>query len=408
MKKFFVLIAAAMVTLSTFAQEETVYSGTKFWDNWYVGVDGGVGTGTTHQALLKHLNPTFGVRVGKAFTPVFGAGLQGNFNFGYKHGDIPSAFGEKWQHGENLGDASGVKYAQVGIFGLVNLSNAIKGFYGEPRKFEASAIFGFNWGHNYGSEANNAQIGTYKNTLVNNLGIQGAYNFGKMKEWQVYVEPSINWLIAGAEVDPNHSGAQTVKYNINNSFLQLLVGINYRFKNSNGAHYFMIANACDPLEFDELSNTVNELRAAQQDTIRSLAQQNNDLADELNACLGAPQVEVVEKEVTPGLPAVFFQVNKSIITPAQQMNVAIAAEILKNHKEYNLSIKGYASPEGPADNNNSLGVRRAQAVKDMLVNKYKINPNRIKAEGCGATDKLFEIYELNRVSMMFLENTEDE
>ena len=228
-----------------------------------------------------------------------------------------------------------------------------------------------------------------------------------MKEWSVFVEPSINWAIAGAEEDGLGKGAQTVKYNINNSFLQLNAGITYRFKNSNGAHYFMIANACDPLEFDELSNTVNELRAAQQDTIKSLAAKNNELADELNACLGAPQeMEVVEKEVTPGLPAIFFQVNRSVITPAQQQNVAIAAEILKNHPTFRLMIKGYASPEGPADNNNVLGVKRAEAVKTMLVNKYKINPNRIKAEGCGATDKLFEVYECNRVAMMFLDTDE--
>lgn len=389
-----------MASLSASAQEETVYSGTKFFDNWYVGLNAGVGTGTTHQAILKNLNPNVGIRLGKSFSPVFGAGLDFDFFFTYKHGGLYSEYGFD---NNSLGDASFIKYQQIGIFFIVNLSNAIKGFYGEPRKFEVSPLVGFYWGHNYGD---GATMGTYKNTLVNKIGVNCAWNFGKNKEWQAFVEPSMNFAIAGAQADEYGTGSQTVQYNINNSFLQLNAGVNYRFKNSNGAHYFMIANSCDPLEFDELNNTVNELRAAQRDSIKALEAKNDALADELNACLGEPQEVVVEKEVAPNMPSIFFQVGRADVTAAQQQNVAIVAEILKNHPTFKLMIKGYASPEGNSDGNNVLADKRAAAVKNMLVNKYKINPSRIKAEGCGATDKLFEIYECNRVAMLFLSTDE--
>lgn len=389
-----------MASLSASAQEETVYSGTKFFDNWYVGLNAGVGTGTTHQAILKNLNPNVGIRLGKSFSPVFGAGLDFDFFFTYKHGGLYSEYGFD---NNSLGDASFIKYQQIGIFFIVNLSNAIKGFYGEPRKFEVSPLVGFYWGHNYGD---GATMGTYKNTLVNKIGVNCAWNFGKNKEWQAFVEPSMNFAIAGAQADEYGTGSQTVQYNINNSFLQLNAGVNYRFKNSNGAHYFMIANSCDPLEFDELNNTVNELRAAQRDSIKALEAKNDALADELNACLGEPQEVVVEKEVAPNMPSIFFQVGRADVTAAQQQNVAIVAEILKNHPTFKLIIKGYASPEGNSDGNNVLADKRAAAVKNMLVNKYKINPSRIKAEGCGATDKLFEIYECNRVAMLFLSTDE--
>ena len=83
--------------------------------------------------------------------------------------------------------------------------------------------------------------------------------------------------------------------------------------------------------------------------------------------------------------------------------MAIAAEIMKNHPEIKLQVKGYASPEGPADHNNDLSVRRAQAVKDLLISKYGIDASRITTEGCGVTDKLFEIYEFNRVAMLYIE-----
>lgn len=400
MKKLLLILSVVMASLSASAQEETVYSGTKFFDNWYVGLNAGVGTGTTHQAILKNLNPNVGIRLGKSFSPVFGAGLDFDFFFTYKHGGLYSEYGFE---NNSLGDAGFIKYQQIGIFFIVNLSNAIKGFYGEPRKFEVSPLVGFYWGHNYGD---GVTMGTYKNTLVNKIGVNCAWNFGKNKEWQAFVEPSMNFAIAGAQADEYGTGSQTVQYNINNSFLQLNAGVNYRFKNSNGAHYFMIANSCDPLEFDELNNTVNELRAAQRDSIKALEAKNDALADELNACLGEPQEVVVEKEVAPNMPSIFFQVGRSDVTAAQQQNVAIVAEILKNHPTFKLMIKGYASPEGNSDGNNVLADKRAESVKNMLVNKYKISPNRIKAEGCGATDKLFEIYECNRVAMLFLSTDE--
>lgn len=70
MKKIllFVAIAASAMTMS--AQEG--FYGNKFFDNWYVGLQGGVSTKTTHQAVLKNLNPNVGLRVGKWITPSFG------------------------------------------------------------------------------------------------------------------------------------------------------------------------------------------------------------------------------------------------------------------------------------------------------------------------------------------------
>jgi outer membrane protein OmpA-like peptidoglycan-associated protein len=111
----------------------------------------------------------------------------------------------------------------------------------------------------------------------------------------------------------------------------------------------------------------------------------------------------VAKVLEPNLPAVFYQVNKAVISPAQQQNVQIAADVLKNHPTYRLQVKGYASPEGPHANNTSLGIRRADAVKDMLVKKYGIAADRIDAEGCGETDQLFETYEFNRCAILFLD-----
>lgn len=59
---------------------------------------------------------------------------------------------------------------------------------------------------------------------------------------------------------------------------------------------------------------------------------------------------------------------------------------------------GYASPEGSKEINEKLSVSRAEAVKNILVKRYKISADRLTTKGMGATDKLFEQVEFNRVA----------
>ena len=81
MKKLFTLMAAALIAAGASAQ--TVQE-SKTFDNVYVGVNGGVATKTTGHAWLKGLDPNFGVRVGRWFTPVFGLAAESNAYFSNK------------------------------------------------------------------------------------------------------------------------------------------------------------------------------------------------------------------------------------------------------------------------------------------------------------------------------------
>ena len=74
------------------------------------------------------------------------------------------------------------------------------------------------------------------------------------------------------------------------------------------------------------------------------------------------------------------------------------ATFLKNHKDAKVTIKGYASPEGSKEINERLALARANAVKDLLVNKYKISSSRISAEGQGVGN-MFSEPDWNRVSI---------
>ena len=77
---------------------------------------------------------------------------------------------------------------------------------------------------------------------------------------------------------------------------------------------------------------------------------------------------------------------------------------MKNHPEAKVEIRGYASPEGSAEINQRLSNERAEVVRQALIKKYKIAADRLTAVGMGATDKLFEQVEFNRVAT-FNDNT---
>ena len=92
--------------------------------------------------------------------------------------------------------------------------------------FEVVPVFGFGWGHTFGTAAGDNE--KELNALTSKAGIDFTFNLGKAKAWQVYVEPSMNWSLNGY-------GYEGVAYDINKSAFQLNAGIVYKFKNSNGS-----------------------------------------------------------------------------------------------------------------------------------------------------------------------------
>lgn len=86
------------------------------------------------------------------------------------------------------------------------------------------------------------------------------------------------------------------------------------------------------------------------------------------------------------------------VESSQIPNVERIATYLRNHKAATVSIKGYASPEGKAEVNARIARQRAEAVRNMLVKRYKIAESRIAAEGQGVGN-MFEEPDWNRVSI---------
>ena len=368
MKKLGLLFAAAAMAVSVNAQTVTE---SKTFDNFYIGINGGAQVKTTGASWMNNLNSNAGLRIGRWFTPVFGLAAEGNVYF--NDHCMPES-------------KTVARYMNVGLIGTVNLSNWFAGYQGEPRLFEVVPVFGFGWGHTFGTEEN-------CNALTSKAGIDFTFNLGKSKAWQIYVEPSMNWALNG-------DGYEGVAYNINQSAFQLNAGIVYKFKNSNGSHNFTIAQLRDQNEIDGLNSQINSLRGDLNDKDAQLSakdKQIKDLQNALDECNKKPKY-VKPATATNLQPTVLFQQGKSNVEKSQMPNIELIAQYMKNHPEAKVEIKGYASPEGNKEFNQALSQKRADAVKNVLVKKYKIAADRLTTKGMGATDKLFKQVEFNRVS----------
>ena len=374
MKKLFTLFAAASLAATVSAQTVTE---SKTFDNFYIGINGGVTTQTTGYSWMKNLNPNAGLRIGRYFTPVFGMAVDGNAYFSNKPG---------------YSNGTAVRFINVSALGTINFSNWFGGYKGEPRTFEVIGLYGFGWERSF-----NSRGWENVNALTSKAAIDLALNFGSSKQFQFYVEPAIYHAINGG-------GYDGLEYNINRSRVQLNAGLVYRFKTSNGTHNFAVAQLRDQSEIDGLNAQINSLRGDLSNKDSRLAENERQIADlqkALDDCNKQPKTSVknVKSETVTNLqPTVLFRQGKSVIDPAQYAPLELIASYMRNHPDAKVEIRGYASPEGSAELNQKLSNARAQAVKDALVKKYKIAASRLTTKGMGVTDTLFEEVSFNRVA----------
>ena len=374
MKKLFTLFAAASLAATVSAQTVTE---SKTFDNFYIGVNGGVSTVTTGHSWLNNLNPNAGLRIGRYFTPVFGVAVEGNAYFSNKPDESYGTF---------------VRFINSSALATINFSNWVGGYKGEPRTFEVIGLYGLGWLHTF----NNKGLKN-DNVLTSKAALDLALNFGSNKQFQFYVEPAIVHLLNG-------SGYSGLEYNINKSFVQLNGGLIYRFGNSNGSHNFTVAQVRDQAEIDGLNAQINSLRGDLSNKDSRLAEKDRQISDlqkALDDCNNQPKtiVKNVKSETVTNLqPTVLFRQGKAVIDPAQYAPLELIASYMRNHPEAKVEIRGYASPEGSAELNQKLSNARAQAVKDALVKRYKIAASRLTTKGMGVTDTLFEEVSFNRVA----------
>ena len=353
MKKLVLMLAAASMAASVSAQ---TVAESKAFDNVYVGINGGVATKTTGHKWLSDLDPNAGLRIGRYFTPVFGLAVEGNAYFSNK----------PWH---STGTA--VRATNVSLLGTVNLSNLFGGYKGEPRAFEVSALYGLGWMHVFtNNKAVENLTSGQRNRMTSKAALDFAFNFGSAKQFQFYVEPSINFAFLGKshshnvavtpagltypEYNVNYGYKATAQagqpaYNINNSFVQLNAGLVYKFANSNGTHNFTIVTPRDQAEIDALNAQINELRNRKPEVI------TKEVVKQV-----VKEVPSVKEFTVSDLVFVTFAQGKSALTKD-------AKAALNNVKQgVHVQVVGTASPEGSKELNDRLSQARADVVANYL------------------------------------------
>ncbi len=350
-----------------------------FFSNMSIGVQGGATTPLYHGSkFFKDMRGAAGLEIRKQITPAFALGVEGD-------AAVNTSNWKNQTHSTTAFDAS-----YVGAFGAVNLFKLFQP-YGTQNVFDIEAVAGAGWGHNYQNGKGNDH-----NFFATKAGLN--FNFNVSDAVTLSLRPSVLWDMSDAGVKQSSAA-----YNAQKATFNIAAGVSVKL--GDGFKYTVPNYNLD--EIAALNEKVTNLRAdlaAAGDALNASNNENMALASELQKLKN--QKPVVVKETQDFLSTVRyvnFGLGKYNIPADQLPNVAAVASYLKNHPEATVSVKGYASQDGPVEVNERLANQRAEAVKNMLVNKYGIKADRINAEGMGI-GHMFEEESWNRVAICTLDN----
>lgn len=321
MRKFFMImaaVAAMFVNAQTFEQS-------KFIDNTYVRIDGGV-TALTHPGCLGYENwghtiqGVIGAEIGKWITPKFGVAFEGDF--GIRNGSKFGLF--QYESIDPLKKSQNFNYMTV--TGLVkgNLSNIFGGY--KPRTVEFVLATGPMWIHGFPGK-------NYENDF--GVKFKGEVNFNVAKCWQINLIPEFNYNLTGLY---SYGTYKHPRFDSRNSWYALKVGVTYKIGNEFTPCPYKYTQA----DVDALNAEINDLRARKPETIE--------------------KVEKVFIEKAQNEWVVSFDYNSAELDDmAKGILNTIPAGIT-------VEVRGEASHKGSEEYNQKLSEQRANTVTNYLKN----------------------------------------
>lgn len=369
MRKTILLSVFALGVLTINAQNAVVESG-GLWDNWSMGIQGGATMKMSGTGFFKSARPAFGLTLGKQWTPILGTDIQG---MGYVNTTNSST----------MIDAS-----DISLIGRMNLMNLFSGYNGMPRPFEIETVTGLGWLHHY------MNGGGDTDDLSARVGLNFNFILGEDAAWTLGIKPAVVFNLTG------EYPSKKMAFNRNHANMEVLVGLTYHFADENDNRHFALVNAVDPIALAAMNEEVNELReivAAKDVELVGLADELLMVQNQLNEARNK-KVEATGQTINILESVVAFPFNQSDVQSTQMPSLEHVANYLKNNSGANITVNGYASPEGTEEYNLQLSQRRAEAVKNILVSKYGIAADRIKTIGHGVGD-IFSEPAWNRVGI---------
>ena len=351
-------------------------------DNWQVGVNVGGYTPVAGYPFFKSTRFNFGAEISKQISTGFRFGIDAtayinNNSDGYRN---PLT----------------IDYTNVSILANFNLNTIFGGYKGAPRKFEVEAFAGIGWLHFFYQGRSNDL-----NEMSVKYGANFWFNLGESRAWAIKFSPSILYLI-----DQGLPQQQANSLNSKFPYAQANLGLVYRFKGSNGKHYFTLYEPSVHVPVVEDNSAVVEDNSAalsqKERELEDAINRINQLESELETVKEKQQVETAAQAKKPLESIISFKQGRSIVEDSQLPNVERIATYLREYPNSRVVIKGFASPEGSVEANERIAKARAEAVKAVLIKQYKIDAERIVAEGNGVGN-VFSKPEWNRVSIVTIQ-----
>lgn len=364
----FILMLSCMMTYA-----QTTVEGSKPLDNTTVSVYGG-GMGWLQPAVVNEekfldgVRPSFGIALGKWFTPAVGLEVFYENSFG----SLP--------YNTEVDRHTVLDFMNIGLNAQVNLNNIFHHYKGHADLVEVVPFAGLGWGHGWTTQGGSNLYAPqnddhYTDFLTANTGVKINFNLGQKQAWQINVIPSIHYMLAGEYLP--------VQFNKDKAYVALQAGVTYKFghKNSKGERVHNFALGYNQAQYDTLLDELNQLRAQEPTTITKVVEKVVEKTVEVE--------KVVYVNPDPRFP------QKVAVVDATSVSVldALAEEMKANDAEY--QITGYASVEGDEAYNQALSEKRAEAVADYLKSKG-VSADRLHVTGAGETDQFGDNYDANR------------
>lgn len=383
MKKLFLMLAVASLSLNAMAQEDPTekysVSTNSFWSNWFIQTnlnwssytDGTHGLfsapfrkfpmGTDKDAACQHgfTAPSLSIAVGKWFTP--GLGLRTKANFGW----MGKAF-----------DSDAPILVSVNEQVLFNLHNLLGG-YDESRVWNFIPFVGAGLAHTFKTPNGVSKAGTY------------TFSAGLLNTFKISRKVALNLEVAyanyGKELKGASEGGIMPKHRLN----QLSVEVGATFNLGKGTW----SKTPDVDAIKALSQgQIDALNAQLTDAQTENARLKDMLANQKKQ--DAQATAVATKTVTKVVAApvsVFFNLGKAKVASKKDLqNVSELAKVAKDNNS-KIVVTGYAdSKTGSANYNQKLSEKRAQTVADELV-KMGVDRNNIEVVAAGGVTTLSPI-----------------
>ncbi len=373
-KMSMVLFMALAMVLPSFAQgSEHDYEPYPYN---FIGVQGGGQITFTNISVDKLVTPIGAVSVGRFFTPAVGARLnvQGfNNKSGYKVNDNDVTYG--------------FKNITSDIDLMFNLSNIIS-----PKKthaFNVMLIGGIGLSYAWDNDeqmdvlaANNLteSMAWEDNRLVHNFRVGLQFEYNVAKHWGVNLEVAANNL---------HDRFNS-KLNGNSDWqATALLGVTYKFgfKKKNRTY---VNSALAKQEYD---NSRNQNQAVA--TPPTVADKKPEPKPQPQPAPAPVKKQKEKKDI-----AVFFTINSSAVSAAEEAKVANFAQWLKQHPTAKVNLTAYADAgTGNSTINRTISEKRVKAVARLLIDKHGIAADRVVTDFKGDTVQPFSENDKNRVTI---------